>query len=202
MVDADTPSWWAACRVESVLGHRHPWSPEPPPLALNAGESGPNPFGAPGTLELTDGTEDVHLEFSRRRCRVDPFGHAQRLEVVEQCDQMLEAAAEPVEPPADQDIDAPSLGVPNQLVQGRAVVQGTADALIEILAGLPASRLDEPPQLLKLVFDLLVLDRARSAVQRSGLAFKILDENVETTSGHVPSARCTWPKGWSSGRWS
>jgi superfamily I DNA/RNA helicase len=29
------------------------------------------------------------------------------------------------------------------------------------------------------------LDRARSAVKNAGLAFKILDENVETTRGHV-----------------
>jgi superfamily I DNA/RNA helicase len=46
------------------------------------------------------------------------------------------------------------------------------------------------------------LDRARAAAKEAGLAFKILDEHVETTSGHVRSARCTSPKVLSSGRWS
>jgi superfamily I DNA/RNA helicase len=39
------------------------------------------------------------------------------------------------------------------------------------------------------------LDRARSAVQRSGLAFKVLDENVETTSGHVSVSTMHLAKG-------
>ena len=29
------------------------------------------------------------------------------------------------------------------------------------------------------------LDRARAAVEKSGFSFKVLDDNVETTSGHV-----------------
>jgi superfamily I DNA/RNA helicase len=39
------------------------------------------------------------------------------------------------------------------------------------------------------------LDRARSAVQRSGLASKVLDENVETTSGHVSVSTMHLAKG-------
>ena len=39
------------------------------------------------------------------------------------------------------------------------------------------------------------LDRARSAVQLSGLPFKVLDENVETTSGHVSISTMHLAKG-------
>ena len=39
------------------------------------------------------------------------------------------------------------------------------------------------------------LDRARVAVQFSGLPFKILDENVETTSGHVSISTMHLTKG-------
>ena len=39
------------------------------------------------------------------------------------------------------------------------------------------------------------LDRARLAVQLSGLSFKVLDENVETTSGHVSISTMHLAKG-------
>ena len=39
------------------------------------------------------------------------------------------------------------------------------------------------------------LDRARAAVQSSGLRFKVLDENVETTSGHVSISTMHLAKG-------
>ena len=39
------------------------------------------------------------------------------------------------------------------------------------------------------------LDRARSAVERSGLPFKILDENVETTSGYISISTMHLAKG-------
>jgi hypothetical protein len=38
------------------------------------------------------------------------------------------------------------------------------------------------------------LDRARAAVKEAGIAFKILDEHVETTNGHVIEAvKATFP---------
>jgi superfamily I DNA/RNA helicase len=39
------------------------------------------------------------------------------------------------------------------------------------------------------------LDRARAAVKDAGLAFKILDEKVETTSGHVSISTMHLAKG-------
>jgi len=39
------------------------------------------------------------------------------------------------------------------------------------------------------------LDRARTAVENTGLPFKVLDENVETTSGHVSISTMHLAKG-------
>ena len=39
------------------------------------------------------------------------------------------------------------------------------------------------------------LDRARAAVEDAGLPFKVLDENVETTSGHVSISTMHLAKG-------
>lgn len=115
----------------------------------------------------------MHLKFPRRRRRVDPLCQrherdTQRLKVVQQGDQVLEAAAQPVEPPTNQDIDAPSLGVPDQLVEGGTLVQRAADPLVDVFARRPASSLDEPPQFLELVLDLLVV-RAHADVDRCPL---------------------------------
>ena len=112
----------------------------------------------------------MHLQFSGRRRRVDALGerdeiHAERLQVLEQRDEVLQAASEPVEPPAHDDIEAPSHGVPNQLIKGRAVLDRPTDPLIDILARLPASNRDVFPKLLELVFDLLVV-RAHADVDR------------------------------------
>jgi superfamily I DNA/RNA helicase len=43
------------------------------------------------------------------------------------------------------------------------------------------------------------LDRARAAVKEAGIAFKILDEHVETTMGTFRLAPCTSPRVWSFG---
>jgi len=42
------------------------------------------------------------------------------------------------------------------------------------------------------------LARARTAAKEAGMAFKVLDEHVETASGMSQSAPCTSPKVWSS----
>ena len=42
------------------------------------------------------------------------------------------------------------------------------------------------------------LDRARVAVEHAGLPFQVLDEHVDTTSGHVSISTCIWLKAWSS----
>ena len=46
------------------------------------------------------------------------------------------------------------------------------------------------------------LDRAGAAAKAAGIAFKILDEHVETASGHVSIGTMHLAKGWSFAPWS
>ncbi len=86
-------------------------TPQATALTPDARQSGPDPLGAPSALKFADGTENVHLEFSGRRRGVDALGqrderHAQRLEIVEQGDQVFEAPSETVETPADEHVES------------------------------------------------------------------------------------------------
>ena len=66
----------------------------------------------------------MHLQPSRRRRGVDPFVETderdvQRLEVVEQGDQVLQVAPQPIELPRHDDVELAALGVLHQLVERR-----------------------------------------------------------------------------------
>ena len=45
------------------------------------------------------------------------------------------------------------------------------------------------------------LARAQAALGEAGLLFKVLDEQVETTTGHVSISTIHWPRDGSSGLW-
>ncbi len=73
-------------------------------------------LGDPGALELGNRGQDMHLELPGRGRSVDPFRqrdkrHAEGLELVEQGHQVFQAAAQPVQSPADQDIEPPALEI-------------------------------------------------------------------------------------------
>jgi hypothetical protein len=115
-------------------------------------------------LELSDCAEDVHLELPGRGCGVNAFCqanecHAERLEIFEQRDQVLQIAAQAIEPPAHHDIEAPSSGVGQQLIERGASILRPAYATIHVLDGRPAASGDVAAQLLKLVLRLLVEGR-------------------------------------------
>ncbi len=76
------------------------------PLCPRPRHAGQDPLSNALALELGDRPEDVHLELASRCRRVDPFGEAderdpQRLQLLEQGDEVLQAAPKAVEPPAD-----------------------------------------------------------------------------------------------------
>jgi hypothetical protein len=90
-----------------------------------ARQSGLDPFHDAPALELRYGPEDVHLEFPGGCRRVDPLRQrhepdAQRLQLVEQRDQVFQVAPEAVKPPADDDIEAAAFGVAQELHESRA----------------------------------------------------------------------------------
>ena len=52
------------------------------------------------------------------------------LEFVQECDQVLQASAEPIQTPADQHVKASAFGIADQGIKGRAFILGPADALV------------------------------------------------------------------------
>ena len=128
------------------------------PGALQARQ---HPLPDPLPFELRYGSEDVHLELPRGRRRVDPFRQtherdAERLEFVEERDQVLQVAPESIQPPAHEHVEPPPPGVRQQLVEGGAPILRPAHPFVQLLGGRPAPRLRVPPQLLELIFRLLI----------------------------------------------
>jgi hypothetical protein len=122
-------------------------------------------------LKLGYRSQDVHLQPSRRRGRVDALVKAHErnskaLEILEERDKVLQVSAEPIQPPAHDDIKPPTSCVSDQLIEGRSAVFGTANAGIHILAGGPSARFNVLTEFSELVFCRL-LRRGDSRVDRS-----------------------------------
>jgi len=93
--------------------------------------------------------EDVHLQLAGGCGGVDPFGQADACDaegpqVVEQGDQMLQVPTEPIETPADQDIEPASLGIGEQLIESGTSILRPAHPAINVLDARPSPRLDLP----------------------------------------------------------
>ena len=106
-------------------------------------EPGPYPFDDPRSLELGDRAEDVHLELAGRRRGVDALGqtherNAERLQLLQQRDQVLQVASESIKPPANQHVKPSTLGIGQELVESGATILRPADAAIDVLDCRPA----------------------------------------------------------------
>ena len=100
----------------------------------------PNPL----PLELRQCRQDVELEFACRGCAVDALTqtderHADMLEVFEHRHEMPQVASEAIQPPAHEHVEASTLGVFQQGIEGRSSVLRTADASIYVFNSLPAT---------------------------------------------------------------
>jgi hypothetical protein len=123
-------------------------------------------------LELRDGPQDVHLQLPSRCGRVDPLvqGHerdTERVQLLEQGDQVSKVAAQAIESPDDQHIKPPAPGVGEQVIEGRLPVLCAADAAVDVFGDRPATGPGVPPQLRELVFRFLVVRRDASVDGRS-----------------------------------
>jgi hypothetical protein len=110
----------------------------------------------------------MKLKLSCGRRAVDPLPHrderdAERLEFIEQCNQVSQITSEPIEPPADQHIELPSSSCTQQLVEGGPTILGTADTAIDVLPGGPVTRCGVPTKLGELVLWFLI-DGANASV--------------------------------------
>ena len=86
------------------------------PLLSGPGEPRCHPLGDPCPLELSDGGQDMHLQLARRGRGVDALlqadeRHAERLKLIEQRHEVLQAAAQAIQPPTDQDIELAPLDI-------------------------------------------------------------------------------------------
>ena len=100
-----------------------------PPLPLGPLEARLDPFHDARPLELRQRGQDVELKRPGWRGAVDPLAeaderHPDRVQLVEERHEVSQVAPEPIQPPADQDIEPPARGVPDQPIQGRASVLG------------------------------------------------------------------------------
>jgi hypothetical protein len=117
----------------------------------------------PSPLELGECREDMKLELARGRRAVNTLTHrderhTQRLEFVEQRDEMTEIPSEAIEAPAHDHIELPSLRCGNQLVERRATVLRTTHTTIDELRS--RSNLALRRNVGVLGVDSLALDRA------------------------------------------
>jgi hypothetical protein len=108
-----------------------------------------NPLLYACALELRNRTEHASYESSRGGAGVDSFaesyeGDPSGLPFVEQQNEMPEVAAETVESPADDTTDFVAANVGSQLIESWPAVLGAADAVVDVLDGLPAACLDVP----------------------------------------------------------
>ena len=69
---------------------------------------------------------------------------------------MPQVPPEPIQPPADQDVEPPALSILDKTVQGGAPVLGTGHPLVDVLSRLrPASGSDVAAELGELILGLL-----------------------------------------------
>ena len=101
------------------------------------------------------------MQLASGRRRVDAFGEAdegdaERLELLEERDQVLEIPSEPIKTPAHQHIELSPFRVSNHVIERGPAILRAADTAIGVLNGRPASGLDIAPEFLKLVFWFLI----------------------------------------------
>jgi hypothetical protein len=132
-------------------------------LALRSGalQARPDSLCNSIPLELTDRREDVKLEPSGWGRGIDPFtqrheANSERLEIVQQRNEMSEIAAEAIEPPANKHIKPTAPRVGEHLIKGRASILGSAETSIHELGSGPTPGLNVTPKFDQLVFAGLV----------------------------------------------
>jgi hypothetical protein len=136
-------------------------SAEPLTLRSRPRQPGPNALDDTPPFEFSDGPEDLHLKSAGGRRCVDAHGEAderdaERLEILQQRDQVLQVAAKPIEPPADHDVEPAALGIGQKPIESGASVLRPAHPAVDILRCGPASRLDVSTEFLQLVLGFLI----------------------------------------------
>jgi hypothetical protein len=81
---------------------------------------------------------------------------ADGLQLIEQQDQVPQIAAQPIEPPAHQDVEPASFGIGDELIERGSSILCPAYTAVDVLDGGPAPRLDVASEFSKLILGILI----------------------------------------------
>ena len=131
------------------------------PLSPRPSEARNNALLYSAALELRNGGQDVQLQPPCRRRGVDalPEGderNPQRLEFVEQQNQVPEIPPQAVQPPADENIESPPTSGHEEFIKRGTTVLGTRHASVHVFDRGPAPALHIRATFRELVFHVLV----------------------------------------------
>jgi hypothetical protein len=150
---------WKTPGRGNLLGRNLPlWSSELPTLRLGPGEARNDPLLNATALELRDRRQNVELQTPSRRGSVDALaqcdeGNPQCLQFVQKQNQVPEIPSEPVQPPADENIEPPSACRLQQLVKSWPAVLCARDVLVNVFDCRPLAPLGITPEFRELVLD-------------------------------------------------
>jgi hypothetical protein len=124
-------------------------------------KSGDNPLSNALSLELCKRGQNMELQLAGGGCAVDALTqtderHADMLKLFEHRDEVTEIPSEPVQTPAHQHIEAPTLGVLQESIEGRPFVLRSTYTTVHELGPSPATSLNVTAKFLKLILWLLV----------------------------------------------
>ena len=98
---------------------------------------------------------------------------AHDVQFVQERHQVAEVPPEPVQAPADQDIELTAFGVQDERIEGRPAILGPGHPFVDVLDCRPAPGRDVLAQFGELVLGLLV-ERRDPSVDRSPYSFRFL----------------------------
>src|SRR5436190_12517024 len=141
------------------------------PCALARCRASLDPFGDPRPLEFRDRAKDVHLELAGRRCGVDALVQrherdAERRELLQHREQVPKVAAEAIEAPYHDHVESAPPRLRQQMIERWPPILCAAHAAVDVVDGVPRSRLDIATKFLKLVFRFLI-ERGNTSVNGS-----------------------------------
>jgi hypothetical protein len=124
-------------------------------------ETGHNPFPDAFAFKLRDSGENVKLQFPCRCAGVDALAQGdesnpERLEFIEQKNQVTEVPPEAVQSPTHEDIEPASLRITKQFIESGPAVLRAGDAAVHIFVNRPRAQLTMPAKFLKLILRFLV----------------------------------------------
>jgi hypothetical protein len=138
-------------------------------LSLGAGHPCSNPFNDPRSFKLPQGRENMELEFSRRGAEIYSFVETyerdpQRIQLVQQRNEMAQVSTQAIKSPTDQHIESPSAGLRDQPIQGGPAIFRAGHPMIDKLPHGESPLSAILPEFAELILGFLI-QRAHAGIQ-------------------------------------